>query len=187
MRMSNGQLRLFVAAYPPEDSARAMLQTLASLEPSIDPRHRVTPQDQVHVTLLFIGAVQARELPSIIESVQRSAAGIGPFSLRPLRLVTFPERGAVRLVAMETDTPPGLLELQRRLAQRLARKPRLRADDGFRPHLTLARFSGEARAGRIDATVDLSPFSIAEIILMHSKLLPAGARHEPVERVPLVA
>jgi RNA 2',3'-cyclic 3'-phosphodiesterase len=176
-------LRLFVAAYPPEASARAMLRALAKLDPPPDPRHRVVPLEQVHLTLQFIGQASPKELDGIIESVQRSASGLNPFALLPQRLVTFPERPPPRLIAMETDAPPAILELQRRLAQRLARKARTKPGDRFRPHLTLARFTGSARPSAVDQPVLIEAFQIREIMLMKSLLLPEGVRHEQVAAV----
>jgi RNA 2',3'-cyclic 3'-phosphodiesterase len=178
-------LRLFVAAYPPESAARAMLRALAKLDPPPDPRHRVVPLEQVHLTVQFIGPAQERELPEISESIERSASGVAPFVLMPLRLATFPRRPPPRLIAMETDGPAGLLELQRRLAQRLARKPRPKTGDRFRPHFTLCRFTGSARPAPLDEPVLLEPFRIGEVLLMRSELLPAGARHVEVARVEL--
>lgn len=183
--MAGGSLRLFVAAYPPEAAASAMLSALAQLDPPPDVHHRVVPLEQIHLTLQFIGPTSVKELPDVIESVQRSASGIESFELMPRRLVTFPERGPVRLIAMETDSPPGILELQRRLAQRLARNVRKKAGDRFRPHVTLMRFTGAAHPVRVDAPVALTPFAVNEVVLVKSVLAPEGARHDAVERVQL--
>jgi RNA 2',3'-cyclic 3'-phosphodiesterase len=184
--MAEKQLRLFVAAYPPADAANAMLGALAALEPAPDPPHRRTPVDQVHLTLQFIGGVDERSLPVVIESVKRSVSGLAAFELTPRRLVSFPERGTPRLIAMETDAPPELLEVQRRLALRLARQPRRAAGDKFRPHLTLARFSGLAHPERVDQPVELAPFRVGEVMLMRSRLHSDGARHVELGRASLV-
>src|SRR5262249_14602230 len=140
---------------------------------------------QVHMTLQFIGDTGDRELPEVIESVRRSAAGLPPFLLTPERLVTFPDRGPPRLIALETDAPPPLLEAQRRLAQRLARSPRARGGDRFRPHLTLCRFTGSAHPKPLDAPVRLEPFTIDRVVLTRSILKATGAEHAPLETVSL--
>jgi RNA 2',3'-cyclic 3'-phosphodiesterase len=179
------QLRLFVAVYPPLSAARAMLASLAALEVQPDPRHRPTPPEQVHLTLQFVGSIDERNLPGVAESVHRAASGLEAFELAPQRLVTFPERGMPRLIAMETTAPAVLLELQRRLATRLARQPRPKAGDRFRPHLTLARFSGSARPQRLEQHVSLEAFAVSEVVLVRSILLPEGARHVAMERALL--
>src|SRR5690606_37699260 len=122
--MAGKDLRLFVAIYPPEGGkagqvgARDWLRALRKMDPPLA-NHRQTPPEQVHLTLQFIGDTPEGELDRVIESVERSASGIGPFELKPVRFMTLPPRGRPRLVALETDAPAGLLELQRRLAQRL--------------------------------------------------------------------
>lgn len=182
---SHATLRLFVSIAAPEDAGRDLLRALRKLDLPPVARHRETPVHQVHMTLQFIGDTPERDLPAVQESVQRSASGIEPFALRPIRLITLPERGWPRLVAAETDAPPGLLELQRRLVTRLARKPRRKSGDRFLPHLTLCRFTGGARAPRIDESLDLPPFRVQHALLMRSILKPEGAVHLEVARAPL--
>lgn len=177
---SPGDVRLFVAIYPPEDSRRHMLRSLAKLDPPPDARHRVVALEQIHMTLQFIGDTPERDLPEVIESVWRSVAGLAPFTLTPIKLVTFPDRGTPRLIALETDSPPPLLEVQRRLVQRLARSPRAKSGDRFRPHLTLCRFTASATPTPLQAAVSLSGFSVDRVMLMRSILKPAGAEHVPL-------
>jgi 2'-5' RNA ligase len=170
--------RLFVAAYPPPALARAALERIGSLGL---PEHRATPGEQVHLTLQFIGDTDPRELDAVRESVARSASGLAAFELTPARLITLPKRGPSRLVALETDAPPGVLELHRRLAHRLASETRKDAADRFLPHLTLCRFRRPARGVRVDEGVELDPFVVPEIRLMRSVLRPEGAEHRVVE------
>jgi len=171
-------MRLFVAIYPPIGVARAMLQTLRAVGLA---EHREALDERVHMTLQFVGDTDERQLDEVTESVERAAAGIGAFELRPVALVSLPERGEPRLVAMKTDAPPEILEIQRRLAKRLARRPQER--QGFLPHLTLCRFVGAAV--RVDREVELEAFRVDAVCLMNSKLRPGGAEHVEVERVRL--
>lgn len=190
-------LRLFVAAHPPVAVAAAAIEAIAALEL---PPHRLTPTEQVHLTLQFIGDTPVKDLEQTLESVRRAASGIGAFTLSPQRYITLPQRGRPRLVALETDAPGQVLELHRRLAHRLAGSPRKDAADKFLPHLTLARFQrgeparpgrpGDAKAGevalhRVEAPSELPPFSVEEIAVMRSVLRPEGAQHVEVEAVSL--
>lgn len=180
--MAGADLRLFVAAYPPPDTACA---ALAALEPLGLAANRPTPPDQVHLTLCFLGDTPARELDDVRESVERSAAGLPAFTLVPRRLVTLPQRGRPRLVALETDSDPTLLELVRRLTKRLAKRARQEPADRFLPHMSLCRFSHTADPRRVDAPLDLPAFAIDRIVLVRSVLLPSGAEHRPVLETPL--
>lgn len=192
--------RLFAALYPPTETAHALLAALEGLGspgfPGASTCRAVSPT-QIHLTLQFIGDTPERDLPRTLESVGRSCGGIGAFALTPLRLVTFPldegdrrTREPPRLIAAMTDAPPGLLELQRRLAHRLARSVRDRARDRFTPHMTLARFAQGSRAERVDAPLSGSaaaPFPVSRIHLMRSALHPRGATHIEVASFELAA
>jgi 2'-5' RNA ligase len=177
MAATPGIQRLFVAAYPPADVARRMVELLDGLEL---PSHVVTPVEQIHMTLQFIGDTAARRIDEITESVERSVAGVDEFSLTPAFIRSLPQKGAPRLVALETTSTPGLLEMQRRLVHRLARDPREASARAFLPHFTLARFKAGVTCPAITAEVDLETFEIAEVRLMRSKLRAGGAIHETV-------
>ena len=139
-------LRLFVALYPP-------MGVVESLDAALDeldiPAHRRTLPEQVHMTVQFIGDTPAEALETALESVTRSVAGIQPFELNVMRLTHLPQRGAARLIAAETDDPPGLLEMQCRLAVRFSRSVRRKPGDRFLPHLTVCRFRTPAKIGPI--------------------------------------
>jgi 2'-5' RNA ligase len=178
--MATSPQRLFVAAYPPAECVEALR---AAVAPRV-PRDAVpTPEVQVHLTLLFVGDTEARDVPDVIESVSRAALGVGPLVLRAESLIVLPERGPARLIAAATDAPKGLLELQRRLATRLARPSKRR--EAFTPHLTLARFSPRAWPGERRLEIPAIEFSITRVALVRSDLGPAGARHAPLHEVEL--
>jgi RNA 2',3'-cyclic 3'-phosphodiesterase len=139
----------------------------------------------VHLTLQFIGAVPRRELEGTIESVERAAAGQSAFTLTPLRLVTFPERGMPRLIALELDAPSTLLEIRRRLVQRLAKRPRREDPERFTPHMTLCRFKPEAHPERVRQAVSLPGFEVRHVSLLQSTLKPTGAVYSEVHSVAL--
>ncbi len=151
-----------------------------------------TPEAQVHMTLQFIGDTDTRQLDDVRESVSRACAGIGPFALAPARLVSFPlesPRVRARLVALETDRPPALMELHRRLAARFARPKRGREDvekERLVPHLTLWRFGSGGAAPAVELRVPLPAFRVESVFLMSSLLRPEGAEHREELRVVLV-
>ena len=167
-------LRLFVAVYPPPDVAIALLETLAKLDL---PPHRVVPPEQVHLTLQFIGDTPPGKLDEIGETVQRAAGGLGVFEMRFVGLMTLPQGRRARLMSAEADRPAPLIELHRRLATRLAQRPRRDAADRFRPHFTLCRFRAPQRIDRIERSANIDPFTVREVVLLRSTLRPQGAEH----------
>jgi len=180
--VSGRDVRLFVAAYPPEDSARTMLRAMRKLGPT---DHRETPVGQVHLTLVFIGDTRQKDVEQTIESVERSCSGLDAFELRPTRLVTLPSRGRPRLIACETDAPPTLMELHSRLVRRLAKNPRQKPGDRYVPHLTLCRFGRSAKPTDVDHPVEIASFVVDRVCLMRSVLRSEGAEHREVLSVVL--
>jgi 2'-5' RNA ligase len=176
----NPNIRLFVGIQPPEDMRRLYLDALTTLSPPPDSRRRDVPPEQVHLTLQFIGGIPERELEAVVESVERSAAGLPPFALTPLQLVSFPERGTPRLIALELGGPPTLLEVRRRLVQRLAHRPRREDPNRFTPHITLTRFKPDAHPAKVRHPVTLPGFEVRDIVLFRSHLKPTGAVYSRV-------
>ncbi len=187
-------LRLFVAVYPPPQAVAKLLALANSI--SALPAGKPTPLEQVHRTLVFLGEVNPCRLDDTVQSVQRSCAGLGPFSLGVESLSFLPTKGPRRLLAAFTSSPPQLLELQRRLSQRLARNPRARDEERFNPHLTLRRFHP---AVGIEACPPLPVirgdnagqpcgdfvFEVREISLVRSVISYDGAEHRTLERCSL--
>lgn len=179
MAKPRGNLRLFVAAYPPPELSRALIE---SLRPLRLPAHRCTPVEQVHLTLQFIGDTPEREMEWVRETVSKATGGLDAFELRPRRFITLPERGRARLVAAELDAPPTLLELQRRLAHRLATNPRDRQQ--YRPHMTVCRFTSPQQVS-VEQPLEQAAFAVSRILLMRSTLRHDGAQHHEVASFPL--
>jgi 2'-5' RNA ligase len=170
-------LRLFAAIYPPPDLAHAMLEALKSLQL---PAHRATPLEQVHMTVQFIGDMPSAAVDATIESVQRAVAGLRLFHLKPTQLIALPERGPARLIALETESHPTLIEIHRRLVTRLARTVRERTAERFCPHLTLCRFRSPARGLNVERELSLPDFAVERVRLMRSTLNSQGATHHEV-------
>lgn len=184
MARSTTTVRLFVAVYPTTDVAASLLERISGLDL---PGHRPVLAEQVHLTLQFIGDVDMRQLDETVESVQRSTSGLGAFDLTMRELIVLPQRGRARLIAVATDEPPAMMEMQRRLAQRLARYPRSKPGDRFLPHMTLARFRSPAKfqLNEQHAALEYQPFGVPSIRLMRSTLRPDGAVHEVVQEFAL--
>lgn len=184
-RRSRNAQRLFVAAYPTRDWVE---RALVDISKRALPEHRLTPPEQVHLTVQFIGDVAAADVEEAGISLQRACAGIGPFRLEAVSLRAFPPRGAARLLAIETTAPAEVMELHRRLAQRFSRATRRQPADRFVPHLTVCRFRREEPdfAGWQEEA-ELPAIEVASIRLVRSVLHPEGAEHRCLREVPLRA
>jgi len=173
-------MRLFLALYPPVASAHALRSALDGLAL---PPHRTTALDQLHLTVLFLGDVAARELPALQESVERAAAAVEPFELAPERLAALPEQGLPRLIAAVTDAPRPLLELRRRLVARLAAN-KVKSSE-FLPHFTLCRFGAPVKFELPSSALRCAPFRVDALSLQDSVLRQDGAEHRQLARFVL--
>ncbi|MFZ4573688.1 MAG: RNA 2',3'-cyclic phosphodiesterase [Phycisphaerales bacterium] len=181
-RRESGPLRLFVAAYPPSGLAQSLVDAARSPE-LMDVRW--TPASQVHLTLQFIGDTEDRDIPRVMESMERACAATRAFVLTFERLRTLPFGGEPKLIAATTDCPSYLTELHKRLALRLARNDAKRNAERFRPHVTLCR--SVRTPHRLDLPLEPLRWTVDAVLLMASVLHPSGAEHRELCRVGLAA
>ena len=137
-----------------------------------------------HVTLAFLGDVDAARVPEI---AVRLPALVGPhpsIELVPDALVPWPREDEARMAWCRFRSDSGLAELHNRVAAELGVTERRR----FRPHVTLARVRGGRTAPLAPPpTVALPVTAADEVVLFRSHLDPAGATYEPLASVPLQA
>ena len=175
--------RLFVALRPP----RAIRERLLGLMGGV-PGARWQDDAQLHITLRFIGDVEARtaeDIAAALGSVRAPAlelrlAGCGVFDDR---------RGRPNALWAGVAPREPLAALHRKVDQAIVRaglEPERRA---YLPHITLARMSGSAGpVGRWlaeHAALASEPFAVDAMILYESRLGTSGASYEPVARYPL--
>lgn len=114
---------------------------------------RLTPVEQLHLTLKFLGEVDEARLPGVCEIVRTAAASSGPFDIRISRIGCFPPRGPRVLWAGVRDggeCARWVQDVEGPLAE-LGFPP-----DGrpFTPHVTLGRSRNRAGGALIRAIVD---------------------------------
>ena len=173
--------RLFIAAYPPLEVAQSLLD---AARPTLPANAKPVAAEQVHLTMLFIGSVRRVEMNELLESVDRAASGRGTCRLTLRTLGVLPETGEPRLLAALGEADGNLLEVQKRLAARLARLRPKAERDRFLPHLTLARFA-PASSLLPETAIEPIAWTIRELRLMDSHLRPSGAVHTLVHTSPL--
>lgn len=161
--------RLFVAIWPPDD----VLEQLADVERPKDQGVKWVLQENLHVTLRFLGDADVDEVAARLDEVNLPAATavVGPaFDL-------LGERSLISPVAGVDD----LADVVRRALRGLGTE---RERKRFQGHITVARLARGARprrsAGRrFDAT-----FDVIEIALVASTLRETGAVYETVQTWP---
>lgn len=175
--------RLFIAIDLPED----VREELCRLRTPI-PGGRWVPQSQLHLTLAFLGDVEAGRVTELIGRL--SGLKSAPFVLRFDRLGCFPSRARPRVLWVGVRPEPLLGTLAERLREILDECAIPQEERPFSPHITLARLKLPApreSASFLDRPLRLQrpTISVEEFILFESSLTPAGAIHTPLQRFPL--
>lgn len=177
--------RLFVALRPPRDIRDALVDVMDGV-----PGARWQDDDQLHLTVRFIGAVErpfAEDIAAALGSVraprvEAAIAGVGQFG----------QRGRSEALWAGVTPHGALAALHRKVDQAMVRvglQPERRA---YLPHITLARLPRALNAGSETAAwlarhagLASAAFSFEHLILYESQLGRAGASYEPIARWPL--
>jgi 2'-5' RNA ligase len=145
-------------------------------------------EDNLHLTLKFLGNVPVSEIEKLSSAVAASASQIEPFRLKAAGCGSFPARGRpnVLWIGVE-DSSSNLLRLHHHLEDNCANAGFSRDARAFHPHLTIARLR-KPNGARELADVHRSepfapePFAVSEVVVFRSELLPKGARHSALFR-----
>ena len=171
-----GRPRLFLALRLPDGTADA----LARWQRAHLGRGRVVPRDNLHVTLAFLGARPAGELPGIAGELRAAAVA----AERPvLRVERYRETRSAGMLVLEDDRGrAGALaaDVQERLERLGVYRREARP---WLPHVTVVRYRERPRLG--PPLPDLGEVSPSEAAVYHSVLRPTGAQYEVVESVAL--
>ena len=170
--------RLFVAIRPPEPVRDLLIDVMDDGAGDF----RWQSDEQLHVTLRFIGEVGRPTADDLAATLQRIA--FAPFELRVAGIGKFERRsGGVLWAGVEPRTEIAALAAKvERACQSAGLEPEHRS---FHPHVTLARWSGR-RTREADAIVErhrslASPaFAVDSFILYESRLSRHGPHYEAV-------
>lgn len=146
-----GRWRLFVAVELPDAIGRALEGPLRSLD-GLDALVRRSPLSGIHLTLAFLGSVDAARVPEINTCLGSATAGVARFTVDVGGAGAFPSasRPQVLWIGIGGADRPRLLELARRVDTDLRQAGFELEDRAFRPHLTLGRLRTR-RPGREDS------------------------------------
>ncbi len=176
-------MRLFVALDLPA-AARAALAGWA--EAAAPAGVRRVPEENLHLTLAFLGARSAQEAVAV-EALLGSLEGRAPGTLSSAGALWLPRRRP-RVLAVALRAGEELCglrdELLAGLRAAIAFAPEARP---FGPHVTVARVP---RGLRVDARAELCPpapeltFAAPALTLYRSHTGAGGSRYEPLRSVP---
>lgn len=192
---SDARMRAFVAIELSDDAKRALAALIQSLRNRrIDGLRLVRPEG-IHLTLKFLGNIDASRVPRIAAALAAVSARHAPFRLTLTAPGFFPnaDRARVLWIGVGGDMRP-LIDLQRDVDQTLAALGFAAETRPFNPHLTIARMrDNAARADRRRAADALAAYplppgiavSANAVSLMQSELRPGGAVYTRIAHAAL--
>ena len=174
--------RLFVAIRPPEHVRDLLIDAMDD-----SPELGWVCDDNLHLTVRFIGEVERPLANDIVDSLGRIV--FGACDLRITGVGRFDRRnGGALWAGVEPRKPVAQLAAKiDRACVAAGLEPERRA---FHPHITLARYRRVGRAEaeafeRRHATLASQPFDVDRFILFESHLSRHGAHYEEVAAYPL--
>ncbi|MDX1645184.1 MAG: RNA 2',3'-cyclic phosphodiesterase [Thermoanaerobaculia bacterium] len=184
-------MRLFVALPLATEIRRMLARHTERVRPSL-PAARWLPSENLHLTLRFLGEVEATELDAARKALARAVEGRTGFDLALGEPGRFPRRGPPRVLWIGVEAGTALFELQSAISSALEEALDLEQERrAYHPHVTLGRcrdlwrrsdaelWTNETFAGTGES------FGVTYVDLMESRLSPAGATHDRVDRLPL--
>jgi 2'-5' RNA ligase len=178
-------MRLFVAVLPPLEIVAGWTKALVGWGGVKGVR--LTPPENVHVTLKFLGTTPRERLSPLEEALAGVARGRRPFVVGVEGTGFFPSKGAPRLFWAGVGTGAGELAGLAGGVERACVALGFPAEERpFHPHVTLARLSG----GKIPLPAPVLPrrkFTVGSVALMKSETRPGGPVYSLRRGFPLGA
>lgn len=167
-------MRQFVAVDLPEAAKTRVLQLCSEL-----PGVRWVKSEQLHLTLRFIGEVNATEAEALDNALK--AVRFSPFKIALKGVGQFPPKVQPRVIWVGVAQSDALTALARQVEQAVTGAGFTRADKPFSAHITLTRLktplNREVLRAYFERHADFctEPMSVDRFVLYSSTLNPSGA------------
>ena len=181
--------RLFIAIELPSNVRRTLTNHIDRLREAVpDARASWTREENLHLTLKFLGDTPLTRVEGLSHAVQQAANANGPFEMIIGSLGAFPSGGQPRTFWLGIEDPSGQLALlDRALEDECAQAGFASEQRPFRPHLTIARIRNPSGARRLievhkEMSLDPQTVVVSHLALIRSELRSEGSRHTVVTR-----
>ena len=179
-----GVIRTFICIEIPE-SIKSRINKLQESLRQIDAQVSWAKASNIHLTLKFLGGVEASRIERVSKALERAANGISPFEVEVSGSGCFPSPRSPRVLWVGfSKVPEFLQQLYSNIEDELARDSFEREKRKFSPHLTIGRIRTPNNAARVAEALIASGFEsetfiASEVILMRSDLRPTGSIYTP--------
>jgi 2'-5' RNA ligase len=147
---------------------------------------RWVSEETLHVTLRFLGEIDAAHVDRLADCVREQTAALSPFQLQLGGVHPFPSRRRPLAVVLDVGPAEPLEELFAAVERGVVAANFLPETRPFRAHLTLGRIRGKRFplvTGDVTSLGESCP--VNEAVLFKSDLGSSGAHYTPIERAPL--
>ncbi|MEY2428929.1 MAG: 2,3-cyclic 3-phosphodiesterase [Verrucomicrobiota bacterium] len=187
--------RLFIAISVPDAVKTEMEKAQAELRRGLpEGCVRWTRREQFHLTLKFLGNVEAQRVEALAGAIRGACQGFTALRLRAERIGCFPDLRFPRVVwAWVHDRQEQLPRLQQGIETASRDFTTEAPEERFTGHVTLGRARGIKRreagvlakvvAGMVETA--FGEWIAAQIEIMRSEMSPKGARHSVLSTVQL--
>ncbi len=191
------QIRTFIAVElePPPRAALGKIQDTLKRERAGRYVRWVAPAS-IHLTLKFLGEVDASRMAELQAALTEACRGIPPFDLKISGVGAFPNTRRPRVIwaGLEGDTAIAI-QLAERIEAAFARLAFPKEERPFSPHLTIGRIkrdvssSGQQLVGEMVAQSrvgELGEIEARQVCIMKSDLRPTGSVYTRLYAVDLI-
>jgi RNA 2',3'-cyclic 3'-phosphodiesterase len=179
--------RTFIAIeLPPRVRARVAQHIVCLRQELPDVRASWSREDNLHLTLKFLGDVLVSDIPKVSDAVASATKSVSGFELIFSDCGTFPPHGRPGVLWIGTQAS-GLQALHAAVEAELAEAGFPRESRPFHPHLTIARLRPSQGAGQLaelHKSLGFAPidFDVSEVVVFRSELLKDGSKHTAISR-----
>jgi 2'-5' RNA ligase len=181
--------RVFLAIELPAPVRLKLIEHIDRLRELVPDAHASwLREDNLHLTLKFLGDVPVLNLEAVAQAAQRAANAVTPFEVLVSGCGAFPPRGQPRVLWVGIKDLTGqLASLHSALADECAKANLRREERPFHPHLTIARIRKPHHARNLaavhqEAGFDAVTVRASELVMIRSELRSEGARHTIISR-----
>lgn len=188
------KMRLFWAINLPEDLKKKLYHFAKDLSNEIPVSLKLVEENNIHLTLKFLGDVEPGQVNLIKENVKKAVNNIKPFIIKVKGFGCFPNKRYPRVFWTGIYDEAGQLQkLYREIEQAHVALGFSAEKRSYSPHLTLARFRTDKNTKvfmskaleRAGSMKEIGSFRAVSIELMHSTLTPRGALYRVLDSISL--
>jgi 2'-5' RNA ligase len=179
--------RTFIAIELPAESRANVIEHIQRLRREL-PNVRASwgREDNLHLTLKFLGNVPVADLPNVYNAVEQAAKAVSPFKLTLAECGMFPTRGRPNVLWIGAQAS-GLFTLQASIEEELSAAGFPPESRPFHPHLTIARLrnaEGVRELGELHRNAEFVPLTmdVSEVVVFRSELRREGSKHTAISR-----